>query len=133
MSRDFASQNVGWQLGRVSDLPREAERAIAAIRAAGGDELVGAMASAFLAFASAQEEWLAKQFVMRRFDGVAEAARALRISAAQLGVVDVARACAAAEIAGAGHDSVAVETSLAEVSAAIAESRAWLGPLGTGT
>lgn len=89
------------------------------------------MASAFLAFAAAQEEWLSKQFALRLFDGVAEAARALRISAAQLGVEDLARACEAAEIAGAGHDSVAVESALVDISAAIAEGRAWLGPLST--
>ncbi len=110
-------------------IPHEAERAIAAIRAAGGDELVSAMSTAFIAFADAQEEWLARQFALRNFERVADGARALRISATQLGAVDIAGACAAAEIAGAGQDVPASETALAEIAAAIERGRAWLGPL----
>lgn len=117
------------QLAGMRRTPREAERAIAAIRAAGGDELVSAMATAFIAFAGAQEEWLARQFALRNFESVADGARALRISATQLGAVDIAGACAAAEIAGAGHDVLASETALAEIAAAIERGRAWLGPL----
>lgn len=45
----------------MSELPREAERAIAGIRAVGGDELVQAMAAAFLAFAEAQRMWRSRQ------------------------------------------------------------------------
>ncbi|MBX3175244.1 MAG: hypothetical protein KF709_12585 [Gemmatimonadaceae bacterium] len=105
----------------------ETRRALDAIRAVGGDELVEAMSSAFLAFAAAQEEWLARQFLAKNFEAVAEGARALRISALQLGAGDVAAACAAAELAGAGGDAAAVQGALEQLSLALVGVRKALG------
>ena len=109
--------------------PRSSGPALAAIRAAGGDELVQAMASAFTGFADAQWKWLDEQAGSHAFEAVHIAARSLRVSAQQLGAVDLAEACGAAEIAAAGRDAVAVAATLMEVEREIANAKPWMESL----
>lgn len=106
--------------------PTEAQPALAAIHAAGGDELVQAMLAAFSGFATAQMAWLERQFALQRYEGVADAARALRISAAQIGALPVARACEIVELAGAGEDAPGVAHALESLSDALATAHAWI-------
>jgi HPt (histidine-containing phosphotransfer) domain-containing protein len=109
--------------------PRSSGPALAAIRAAGGDELVQAMASAFTGFAEAQWKWLDEQAGSHSFEAVHIAARSLRVSAEQVGAVDLADACGAMEIAAAGRDAVAVATTLMDVEREIANARPWMEAL----
>lgn len=111
---------------RPSQAPQEAERALAAIRAAGGDELVRAMLGAFRDFATAQWAWLEAQAAANAFEAVSIAARALRTSAQQVGAVDIAAACEGAELAAAGRDAAAVAGALQVVAERIAAARPWL-------
>lgn len=106
--------------------PAEAQPALAAIHAAGGDELVQAMLAAFHGFATAQAAWLERQVKMRAFDDLALAARALRISATQVGALSVAKACERIELAGAGRDASAVDAAMEDVHDALAAARPWL-------
>ena len=112
--------------------PRDAEAALAAIRDVGGDELVQGMLRAFGAFATAQLDWIERQADAGAHDRVADAARALRISATQVGAVAVAKACEAAELAGAGGDATAVARAMTELAAAVAAARPWLDALAAG-
>lgn len=106
--------------------PPAAERAIAAIRAAGGDELVAAMLRAFSAFANAQWAWLQAQAGANEFEAVSIAARALRVSAQQIGAVEIAAACETTELAAASRDGATVTAALHEVAQGIAAARPWL-------
>ncbi len=106
--------------------PYEAQTALAAIRAAGGDELVQAMLAAFSGFATAQMAWLERQFALRQYEGVAVAARALRVSAVQVGAHQVARACEVVELAGAGEDAPGIAHALDVLSDALATALAWI-------
>ncbi len=106
--------------------PREAEPALAAIRAAGGDELLHAMLSAFAGFAGVQLAWIERQFALRQFDGVADAARALRMSAAQVGALGMAHACERVELAGAGQDAAGVAETIEALAAELTAARAWI-------
>jgi HPt (histidine-containing phosphotransfer) domain-containing protein len=81
--------------------PRTAEPALATIRAAGGDELVHAMLSAFSSFANAQWAWLETQAAANAHEAVSIAARALRMSAQQVGALEIAAACETTELAAA--------------------------------
>jgi HPt (histidine-containing phosphotransfer) domain-containing protein len=106
--------------------PDDAQPALAAIHAAGGDELVQAMLRAFSGFATAQMAWIERQFAQRQYDGVATAARALRVSAAQVGAVQVAQACNVVELAGAGHDAAGVAQALETLGDALATAHGWM-------
>ena len=106
--------------------PRSAEPALAAIRAAGGDELVHAMLAAFSGFANAQWAWLETQAAANAHEAVSIAARALRTSAQQVGAVEIADACEAAELAAASRDGAAVSAALHEVAHGIAAARPWM-------
>jgi HPt (histidine-containing phosphotransfer) domain-containing protein len=106
--------------------PDEAQPALAAIHAAGGDELVQAMLRAFSGFATAQMAWIERQFALRQYESVATAARALRMSAAQIGAVRVAQACNVVELAGAGEDAAGVAHALETLSDALATAHAWI-------
>jgi len=106
--------------------PDDAQPALAAIHAAGGDELVQAMLRAFSGFATAQMAWLERQFALRHYEGVATAARALSMSAAQIGAVRVAQACNVVELAGAGEDAAGVAHALETLSDALATAHAWI-------
>jgi HPt (histidine-containing phosphotransfer) domain-containing protein len=110
----------------VSQVPRDAEVSLAAIRAVGGEELVRAMLDAFGAFASAQVAWIERQHESGAFDGVAEAARALRISASQVGAMRLVRACESAELAGHGHDAAGTARAIAEIANELAAARPWM-------
>ncbi len=109
--------------------PLEAASAVASIRAAGGDELVRGVVGAFNDFAAAQAAWLDRQVATGAFEGVADGARALRISAAQLGVLDVVKACERAELAGEGEDAVALGAAVDAVHDALAAARPWMDAL----
>jgi HPt (histidine-containing phosphotransfer) domain-containing protein len=109
--------------------PRSSDPALAAIRAAGGDELVQALAQAFTGFADAQWKWLDEQAGAHAFEAVHIAARSLRVSAEQLGAVDLGEACAAVEIAAAGRDAIAVASALNAVEREIAATRPWMEAL----
>jgi HPt (histidine-containing phosphotransfer) domain-containing protein len=106
--------------------PDEAQPALAAIHAAGGDELVQAMLQAFSGFATAQMAWIERQFALRQYDGVAHAARALGMSASQIGAVQVTRACQVVELAGAGEDAAGVAHALETLGDALATAHAWI-------
>jgi HPt (histidine-containing phosphotransfer) domain-containing protein len=110
----------------ITSPPREAEPALAAIRAAGGDELVRAMLGAFSAFATAQWAWIEAQARANAFEAVSIGARGLRISAQQIGAVAVAKACEGAELAAAARDAAAIAAALHEVAQGIADARPWL-------
>lgn len=112
----------------MSQIPPDAELALAEIRAVGGDELVEAMRRAFAAFAAAQVQWLERQLQARAYDHVADAARALRVSAVQVGALAVARACERAELTGAGGDASAVEEAVDAIAREVALARDWLLP-----
>jgi HPt (histidine-containing phosphotransfer) domain-containing protein len=106
--------------------PRTAEPALATIRAAGGDELVHAMLSAFSSFANAQWAWLETQAAANAHEAVSIAARALRMSAQQVGALEIAAACETTELAAASRDGAAVTAALHEVAQAIAAARPWM-------
>lgn len=110
----------------MSAVPREAEPALAEIRAVGGEELVEAMLRAFAGFSAAQVQWLERQLLARDFHHVAEAARALRVSAVQVGAFGIARACERAELTGAGEDASAVEDAVDAIAREVALARDWL-------
>lgn len=112
--------------------PAEAITAVASIRAAGGEELVRGVVGAFNDFAAAQAAWLDRQVASRAYEGVAEGARALRISAAELGVLDVVKACERAELAGDGEDAVAIGAAVDAVHDALAAARPWMDALAAG-
>jgi hypothetical protein len=80
------------------------------------------MASAFTGFAEAQWKWLDEQAGSHAFEAVHIAARSLRVSAEQVGAVDLADACGATEIAAAGRDAMAVAKSLRDVEREIANA-----------
>lgn len=112
--------------------PAEAVTAVASIRAAGGEELVRGVVGAFNDFAAAQAAWLDRQVASRDFGSVAEGARALRISAAQLGVLDVVKACERAELAGDGLDAADLSAAVDGVHDALAATRPWMDALAAG-
>jgi HPt (histidine-containing phosphotransfer) domain-containing protein len=112
--------------------PIEALSAVATIRAAGGEELVRGVVGAFNDFAAAQAAWLDRQVASGAFEGVAHGARALRVSAAQLGVLDVVKACELAELAGEGEDAVALSAAVDAVHDALAAARPWMDALAAG-
>lgn len=109
--------------------PRTSEPALAAIRQAGGDELVGEMLRSFGSFAQAQVSWLEGQLATRQYDSFAQAAHALGASAAEVGAHDVASACARAELAGAGHDAVSASQALEDVIDALDAAHGWIDEL----
>lgn len=111
---------------RVIQPPDEAQPALAAIHAAGGDELVQAMLQAFSGFATAQMAWIERQSALREYGGVASAARALRMSAAQVGAVRVAQACNVVELAGEGEDAAGVAQALETLGDALATAHGWI-------
>ncbi len=84
------------------------------------------MLSAFSAFANAQWAWLETQAAANAFEAVSIAARALRMSAQQVGAVEIAEACESAELAAAARDGAAVTAALHEVAQGIAAARPWL-------
>lgn len=112
--------------------PTEAVSAVASIRAAGGEELVRGVVAAFNDFAAAQAAWLDRQVAAQSFGSVADGARALRISATQLGVLDVARACERAELAGEGEDAATIAAAVDAVHDALAAARPWMDVLAAG-
>jgi HPt (histidine-containing phosphotransfer) domain-containing protein len=112
--------------------PRNSQPALGAIRAAGGDELLRGMLGAFSDFAAAQAAWLDRLADTRAYDGVAEGARVLRISAEQVGVLDVVAACEHAETAAAAHDAAAVRIALEEVHETLATARPGVDALAAG-
>lgn len=112
--------------------PAEAVTAVASIRAAGGEELVRGVVGAFNDFAAAQAAWLDRQVASQDFGSVAEGARALRVSAAQLGVLDVVKACERAELAGDGEDVVGLGAAVDAVHDALAAARPWMDALAAG-
>ena len=109
--------------------PKEAKSALAAIRHIGGEELVRAMVGAFSAFATAQLDWMGRQLAAGKLDVVGSGARALRISALQVGAQALAEACERAELAGGGHDAVAVTAAVADVTRELAAARPWMDAL----
>ncbi len=109
--------------------PKEAAAALAAIRAVGGDELVRAMVRAFAGFAAAQLDWMERQLGAGKLDVVGSGARALRISALQVGAQALADACERAELAGGGRDAGTVTTAVADITKALAAARPWMDAL----
>lgn len=112
--------------------PAEAVSAVASIRAAGGEELVRGVVAAFNDFAAAQAAWLDRQVASRDFESVAVGARALRTSAAHLGVLDVVKACERAELAGDGQDVATLSAAVEAVHDALAAARPWMDALAAG-
>ncbi|MEX2182784.1 MAG: hypothetical protein WD771_12145 [Gemmatimonadaceae bacterium] len=90
------------------------------------------MAGAFAAFATAQMDWIARQLAAGKLDVVALAARALRISALQVGAHAVAGACEGVELAGGGRDATGVRAGVAGLQRALAAARPWLEGLAAG-
>lgn len=84
------------------------------------------MLHAFSGFATAQMAWIERQFALRQYESVATAARALRLSAAQVGAVRVAHACNVVELAGAGEDAAGVAHALETLGDALATAHAWI-------
>lgn len=109
--------------------PRGAIAAVTAIRHIGGDELVRAMVGAFSAFATAQVDWMGRQLAAGKLDVVGSGARALRISALQVGAQALAEACERAELAGGGRDAAAVTAAVADISRELAAARPWMDAL----
>ena len=109
--------------------PKEAAAALAAIRNIGGDELVRAMVGAFSAFATAQLDWMGRQLGAGKLDVVGSGARALRISALQVGAQSLAVACERAELAGGGRDAAAVTTAIDDINRELAAARPWMDAL----
>lgn len=113
----------------MSTPPKAAQSALAAIRHIGGDELVRAMVGAFSAFATAQLDWMGRQLAVGKLDVVGSGARALRISALQVGAQELAEACERAELAGGGRDATAVTAAVADVTRELAAARPWMDAL----
>ncbi len=112
--------------------PRNSQPTLETIRAAGGDELVRELYASFSDFAAAQAAWLDRLAAVHAYEGVAEAARVLRISATQVGVLEVVASCERAEAAAHTHDAKAVRASLDEIHEALAAARPWVDGLGAG-
>lgn len=112
--------------------PRNSQPALDALRAVGGDELVREMLGTFSQFAEAQAAWMDRQLKSRSFDGVAEGARVMRISAAQVGAMEVVAACEQAEFSANGRDPVAVTAAMDALHDSLAAARPWLDALATG-
>lgn len=112
--------------------PRNSQPALDAIRAVGGEELVREMLGTFSQFAASQAAWMDRQLASRSFEGVAEGARVMRISAAQVGALEVVAACEQAEIAGSGRDPVALSAAMDAVHDALAAARPWVDALAEG-
>ena len=112
--------------------PRNSQPALDALRAVGGDELVREMLATFSQFAASQAAWMDRQLAARSFEGVAEGARVLRMSAADVGAVEVVAACEQAEIAGNGRDLAALTMAMDALHDALAAARPWVDALAAG-
>jgi HPt (histidine-containing phosphotransfer) domain-containing protein len=112
--------------------PRISEPTLAVIRDTGGDELVRELFGSFSDFASAQAAWLDRLAAANAYEGILDGARVLRISAMQVGVLEVVESCQRAELAAAAHDRMAVRAALAEVHDALAAARPWVDALAAG-
>jgi hypothetical protein len=112
--------------------PRTSQPTLEAIRAAGGDELVRELYASFSDFAAAQAAWLDRLHAVHAFEGVAEGARVLRISATQVGVLEVVEACDRAAAAAQAHDAAAVRHALEDIHDAMATARPWVDALAAG-
>ncbi len=109
--------------------PRTSQPTLEAIRATGGDELVRELYASFSDFAASQAAWLDRLHALHAFEGVAEGARVLRISASQVGVLDVVVACERAEVAAQAHNAAALREALEDVHDTLATARPWVDGL----
>ena len=112
--------------------PRSSQPTLDAIRATGGDELVRELYASFSDFAAAQVAWLDRLAAVHAFDGLAEGARVLRISARQVGVLEAVEACQRIEAAALAHDQRKVTAALEDLHDTLASARPWVDALAAG-
>ena len=86
----------------------------------------------FSDFAAAQAAWLDRLAAANAYEGIVEGARVLRISATQVGVLEVVESCERVEAAAAAHDRGAVRGALEDVHDALASARPWVDALAAG-
>ena len=112
--------------------PRTSQPALDALRAVGGDELVREMLGTFSQFAEAQAAWMDRHLKARSYEAVAEGARVMRMSAAEVGALEVVAACEQALLAANGRDPQVVAVAMEALHDALAAARPWVDALAAG-
>jgi HPt (histidine-containing phosphotransfer) domain-containing protein len=113
--------------------PESAQAALTMLRELGGDELVSTLMLTFLHYSDKQMAILKEAAAGRDSEAVARIAHTMKSSAQQLGAMELAAVCAAAEAAGhGGRDPEAAVAGAAAMQRELAAARPWMEALATG-
>lgn len=110
----------------VSEIPEPVRTALDGLRSLGGDDLVRQMAAVFIEYSGGRIRALHGAAEAGDLVTCAEAAHALKGSARQLGLLVMADACAAAEMAGKQGDAAAARIHAAAVQESYTTAVEWL-------